>query len=459
MTLQTLIENQNILVPAFVEIQMLPGIPQIHFLGLPDKVIKESFFRIKAALKSSGFKFPVSQQVIVNIRPSSLKKSSKGLELAVALGILHLTGQKEIPEKLFDHIFYGELDLNGGVREPDDIIYFKNINNYKILSGKVYKEHTDFSRIYHLREEFIIQELQKVVKTLKRPIFGLEQKYSEDEAELIFLMSVSEMHTLLAGQAGAGKSFLVRNYSSFYKGFLEGEIFEKHNASGDSQWYSVVAPHHSLTPGAFLGGGVSLQQGEIEKVENGILILDEFLEFNPLILESLREPMTGESMRIARAGRVKNIKPDFQVVATTNLCPCGRWVPANEYISCRFSVSKCKGYLNRLSGPLLDRFGLIYFHVLKNMNRDVDGCKILHRIQKFHQRYHQLKNDKNKIDVKDIELFKSLYGDLSGRRRQALLKIAEIYAIESERDSITLSDLQKSEFWTVRGFYQVEQGM
>ena len=79
MTLQTLIENQNILVPAFVEIQMLPGIPQIHFLGLPDKVIKESFFRIKAALKSSGFKFPVSQQVIVNIRPSSLKKSSKGL--------------------------------------------------------------------------------------------------------------------------------------------------------------------------------------------------------------------------------------------------------------------------------------------------------------------------------------------------------------------------------------------
>ena len=91
MKILTLIEHQHRLIKAEIEIELLPGIPQIHFLGLPDRSIKESFFRIKSALKSNGFKFPVNQQVIVNITPSHLKKSSKGLELAVAIGLLELT--------------------------------------------------------------------------------------------------------------------------------------------------------------------------------------------------------------------------------------------------------------------------------------------------------------------------------------------------------------------------------
>lgn len=444
MILNTLIENQNRLVPAIVEIGLIPGIPQIHFLGLPDKVIKESFFRIKAAMKSAGFKFPLSQQVIVNIRPSSLKKSSLGLELAVALGILHLTGQKILCEQTQKHLIYGELDLNGGVREPDDLKYFKNSNNNLVLTGYTQTESHSFSRIEHLNCEINISQIQNVKTILKRPEIGLKQNFSEDEAELIFLMATSGLHTLLAGQAGAGKSFLAKRFISFYSG---------DEVSASEDWFPFIAPHHSLTVGAFLGGGAQLLEGEIEKVENGVLLLDELLEFHSQILESLREPMTGEVLRIARAGRVKEIKPSFQVVATSNFCPCGKWIPGYDFSGCRFGASKCKSYLDRLSGPLADRFGLMYFHKLKRPQRTITGLKILNRIEKW-----KTKAQKLTPEI-DMELIEATYSELSGRRQQALVKVAQIFAIEDEAPQITTKHLKKSESWTVKGFLQLEKGM
>lgn len=447
MILNTLIENQNRLVPAVVEIQLIPGIPQIHFLGLPDKVIKESFFRIKAALKSSGFKFPISQQVIVNIRPSSLKKSSMGLELAVALGILHLTGQKELSDRAQQHLIYGELDLDGGVREPEDLIYFKNVNQDYVLTGRAKKQNSEHSRLEHLKEEVELNEHSRVLKkSLVRPLIGLKNKFSTDEAELIFLLATTGLHALVAGQSGAGKSFLAKNFITFYKPKNE-------DSQTPHDWYPVLAPHHSLTPAAFLGGGAQLYEGEIEKVENGVLILDELLEFHSQILESLREPMTGEPLRIARAGRVKEIKPSFQVIATSNFCPCGKWVPGYDLDACRFSAVKCRSHLNRLSGPLVDRFGLIYFHKLRRPKRDITGHEILKRIEKWSDLAEQ-----NLVKV-DLDFIDSIYGELSGRRQQALAKVAEIYAIEEKASEITVKHLKKSESWTISGFVQLEKGM
>lgn len=444
MILKTLIENQNRLVPAIVEIELIPGIPQIHFLGLPDKVIKESFFRIKAAMKSSGFKFPLSQQVIVNIRPSSLKKSSLGLELAVALGILHLTGQKVLCEETQKHLIYGELDLNGGVREPEDLKYFKNMNNDLVLTGNVLTESHEFSRLMDLNSEVMISRNQHSKTILRRPEIGLKQNFSEEEAELIFLMATSGLHTLLAGQAGAGKSFLAKRFISFYS---------SDETPTHDDWFPFIAPHHSLTAGAFLGGGAELSEGEIEKAENGVLLLDELLEFHSQILESLREPMTGEVLRIARAGRVKEVKPSFQVIATSNFCPCGKWIPGYDFSGCRFGASKCKSYLDRLSGPLADRFGLMYFHKLKRPQRTLSGSKILSRIEKW-----KVLAQKTKPKI-DLEMIEETYPELSGRRQQALVKVAQIFAIEDQAPQITNKHLKKSESWTVKGFLQLEKGM
>ncbi len=453
MILKTLIEHQNQLVKAEVEIEMIPGVPQIHFLGLPDRVIKESFFRIKSALKSTGFKFPVSSQVIVNIRPTSLKKSSTGLELAVALGILHLTGQKQFAEDFTKAIIYGELQLDGGVIEPDNLkLYKPKMDGETIVTGLSKKE-VSHNKYEITRWEKLNEDLYFEIKTKKqnynRPEIGLKSTYNTNEAELLFLMSVTRKHALLAGQAGAGKSYLAQRLVSFLDPKSNDEI-------------PVLAPHHSLTPAAFLGGGSSMYAGEIEKVSDGVLILDELLEFDHKILESLREPMTGQVLRIARAGAVKEIQPSFQVIATTNFCPCGKWIPQNlKMLTCRFSVQKCKGYLNKLSGPLVDRFSLIYFFKTKSGDRNINSDQILQRI-KFYQ------NQKDKTKTNQIEelkrlkadtYFEKFYGELSGRRQEALVQIALIYATEAKREIIQIDDLKKSEKWTIQGFLDLEKGI
>ncbi len=453
MILKTLIEHQNQLVKAEVEIEMIPGVPQIHFLGLPDRVIKESFFRIKSALKSSGFKFPVSSQVIVNIRPTSLKKSSTGLELAVALGILHLTGQKQFADDFTKAIIYGELQLDGGVIEPDNLkLYKPKMDGETIVTGLSKKE-TSYNNYEIIRWEKLNEDLYFETKILKqnynRPKIGLKSTYNTAEAELLFLMAVTRKHALLAGQAGAGKSYLAQRLVSFLDPKLNDEI-------------PVLTPHHSLTPAAFLGGGAAMYAGEIEKVSDGVLILDELLEFDHKILESLREPMTGQVLRIARAGAVKEIQPSFQVIATTNFCPCGKWIPQNlKMLTCRFSVQKCKGYLNKLSGPLVDRFSIIYFFKTKSGDRNINSDQILQRIKQYQDQNNRIKTDQAK-ELKRLKTdiyFEKFYGELSGRRQEALVHIALIYATEAGHETIQIDDLKKSEKWTIQGFLDLEKGI
>lgn len=460
MVLKTLIEHHNQLLPAEVELSLLPGLPQIHFLGLPDRVIKESFFRIKSAVRWAGYQFPANQQLIVNIRPNSLKKSSAGLELAVALGLLHLTEQRPLACDVLQSIIYGELDLSGEVRCPQNISQFRNENKELVLSGLCLGEIKTSLLLTHLKED--IQHVSfKPITSLEhlRPQWGLLQKYSKLEAELIFLMATTKKHTLLAGQAGAGKSFLSKAYLSFLNVDLNIEDFKP-----EPRWPVRVAPHHSVTPAAFLGGGAQLYEGEIEKVENGVLVLDELLEFSPQILESLREPMTGEVLRLARAGSVREIQPHFQVLATSNLCVCGQWTPnTSKNLSCRYSAQKCKAVLQKLSGPLLDRFTLIFFAQNNSEPRTISGEALLERLNQFHQLQKKLSewpaSSYPSLAVELEPVFQTLYGASSMRRQKALLDISAIYALERGASSIELTDLTRAEAWCLTPFQRLAHGM
>jgi magnesium chelatase family protein len=447
MKLYTLIENQKKLEKAEVEIQMIPGIPQIHFLGLPDQAIKESFLRIKSAMKLCGFRFPTAQQIIVNIKPSYLKKSSKGLELAVVLGILHMTGQKLLSSKVLRSIIYGELSLTGEVYEPNDLIHYINQNsNEHVLSGREHGNgtHTEL-RISQLNEDIQFMNQKKELPPAVRPTEGLDFQYSQDEAEILFLFSTTNMHMLLSGPAGSGKTTLAKHSISF----VDPKPQTPH------QWPMLLAPHSSVTSAAFLGGGAQLFQGEIEKVQDGILFLDEFLEFDKEITEALRGPMTGEKLRLSRAGLTREFNCDFQVVGTSNLCPCGKWTPELTMRNCRFSNKKCQACLERLSGPVLDRFGIYFYYQQKLPKRDVSGRTILQRIQNFHLRKTKLKT----AFSKQTELTDQFYPDISMRRKISLLKAARVYAIERESSSIQLQDLVKAEKWTYSSFLEIEKGM
>lgn len=447
MKLFTLIENQKKLEKAEVEIQMIPGIPQIHFLGLPDQAIKESFLRIKSSMKVCGFRFPTSQQIIVNIKPSYLKKSSKGLELAVVLGILHMTGQKVLSSEVLNCIIYGELSLNGQVSEPNDLIhYIKPSSHENILSGKGHEKEslTEF-RILQLNEDIEYRSQAIVRPPALRPQIGLDFKYSPDEAEILFLFATTHMHMLLSGPAGSGKTTLAKNSISF---------IEPHPQK-PFEWPTLLAPHSSVTSAAFLGGGAQLFQGEIEKVQNGILFLDEFLEFDQDITEALRGPMTGEKLRLSRAGFTREFSCDFQVIATSNLCPCGRWTPEIKFRNCRFSNKKCQSCLERLSGPILDRFGIYFYYQQKLQPREMTGHNLLQRIHDY-----QFKKQKlNAVCDHQISLIDQFYPDISMRRKISLIKAARVYATERENPNIELQDLIKAEKWTYSSFLELEQGM
>ncbi len=472
MKLKSLILNNNRLEIAEVEIEFIPGIPQIHFLGLPDRLIKESFYRIKSALKNAGYKFPLTSQMIVNIKPNHLRKSSRGVELAVALGILLKTEQ--ISEAMIDKnwIIYGELGLDGCVFQPSDLENeLSRFQSEVFLTGSQdSKKNLRKAQIYRI-EKIQNFEIQKQINsaqenTYERPQIGLQKKFSTEEAEFIFLSAVSGFHSLLAGDSGAGKSTLAKAFISFTKEPQEHEKIRFQN-----NWRPAINPHHSISGAAFLGGGAGLYEGEIERVQGGVLLMDEFLEFQSEIIESLRGPMTGETLRLSRSSQFREIQADFQVIATTNLCPCGQWTPEKKNFSCRFSRSKCTKYLERLSGPILDRFALLFF-VQKINKREVEASKIFERIQ---QTSPMIQTDQIRptITFKDLdEMIEQFYSKLSSRRRKYLDQIAKIYAFERTlhadgaqalRDNseitLTFQDYNKAERWVIRPFEQLEKGI
>lgn len=451
MKLYSLIEYHQKLEKAEVEVIFIPGIPQIHFLGLPDKLIKESFLRIKSAFKSCGYKFPITQQIIVNVKPHYLKKSSKGLELAVALAILKLTQQLKVDIDFEKSIIYGELNLSGGVAEPIDLKKYKlESDTLKMITGlSVEQTEQGFLRLESIQaKEFICdQDRRDDIKV--RPLHGEQFFYSYDEAEILFLMAITRGHTLLAGSTGVGKSTLIKNFKSFSKSSKTDEV---------TDWCEFVMPHHSVTPAAFLGGGQNLYQGELERVKDGVLVLDEFLEFHQQVIESLRGPMTGDVLRLSRGGVYREYACDFQVVATTNLCPCGYKKPKGDYQSCRYSVKKCNGYLDKLSGPILDRFELAFVMTNQRIDRSVFGLKILERIQAYNQKQPLIDNGDATLDY-DTEVFEDLYKDSGSRRRSAVLRVAQVYAIERESSKIEISDLVKAEKWTLKPFKTLQNGL
>lgn len=390
--------------------------------------------------------------MIVNIKPNHLRKSSRGLEFAVALGILLKTDQIDAAAIDDSWVLYGELGLDGQVYEPSDLKQNEtHLKNIKILTGR--GQDSSCYRLENLSNiEINFTQNQEV---FKRPRAGLNRVYTKEEAEFLFLAATSGLHSLLAGDAGAGKSTLAYSLISFLR-----EPHSETNIRIEKSWRPLVAPHHSISKGAFLGGGHNLFEGELERVQGGLLLLDEFSQFSPEILEALRAPMTGDNLRLSRGAYHREYTADFQVVATTNLCPCGKWTPLKRNLSCRYSRSKCTGYLEKFSGPLLDRFGLMFFTHCKQ-ERTVAGEVILKRVQKC------LEVKSRPAPVRVPRIIETYHSNLSTRRKNYLNQVAQVYALEriaqgSSGENVAelcIEDYNKAERWVIKPFEQLEKGM
>lgn len=453
MKIQSLIRENNRLVPVDVELSFVPGLPQIQFLGLPDQAIKESIHRIKSAIRFQGFEFPKAQQILVNLRPAHLKKSSRGLELAVALGILWETDQASKP---LDNsvLVYGELSLNGEVFEPDDLAEdFETLPEQVVWTGDGNKEEkgapfTRF-RIAELQNVSSPEKVQPAMRgyKLERPNFGFDLHFPERQAELLKLIALGEHSLLLAGPAGSGKSTIAKTLLSLLQEPSQEDVREiirnnKEFGNDSLNWRPMVHPHHSTTPLGLIGGGAPPVKGEISRAHKGILVLDELLEFHPRAQEALREPMEELRIRVRRGRFVEDHPAETLVIATTNLCPCGDWVPQSKVI-CGRSLRKCQSYMERLSGPLVDRFQIIFFTQKRELGSVTTGTAILKELEdvrKFRKKMGEEDSRFLKVSarwtweelIRDLPKFylQELFPrELASRRRDlATLRVARTYA-------------------------------
>ncbi len=469
------------LVPVEVELTLWPGLPSIQFVGLPDQQIKESAWRIKSAIKAQGFEFPKARQILINLRPNNIKKSSEGIELAVAVAYLMETGQISSlsDELLRRRYFYGSLGLDGQVHTTTNLPFLSGLSDEEIefLTGMgsfipPFQNWSclGISHLGDLKKELVFSKVTSCPKW-ERPKLDPNCHWTREEAEFLKRASVGGHHVLLAGPAGSGKTSLAKALHGLLPTPRHYHFRGPSWNGREPHWRALCEPHHSVTRRALLGGGSDLSEGELTRANGGILLLDEFLEFKHEVIESLREPLESGVIHLARGSRSQTLPAQVQLVATTNLCPCGHWSPGEPQRNCRFTLKRCRSYGERFSGPLLDRFQLLFFMNKRKANsvkhRDIPSEALLEPIEKalaFQSSREQQKGNsmlhwedfrKNDQEILTSNLLPERI--VSERRRLAILRVARTVADLKSHEKITPLDLQEGIQWAYVNFERLSQ--
>ena len=366
-----------------VEVFVSNGLVNFDIVGLPDTAVKEARERVRAAIKSNGFKFPVSR-VTVNLAPADTKKAGTVYDLPIMLGILAATGIIKQPRP--HTAFFGELSLNGelrpvngalpmavaaareGVRElfvPAD-----NAQEAAYADGvAVYPVSNVSELIAHLRGEFLIKPMaapELCADDLRYPDFS-DVKGQENVKRAMEIAAAGGHNILMVGPPGAGKSMMSKRLPGILPDMTKEEMLrstEIYSVAGLTGKNNPIiatrpfrAPHHTVSPTALSGGGTVPRPGEISLAHNGVLFLDELPEFRKDVLEVLRQPLEDGEVTVSRVAGSETFPSNFMLVCAMNPCKCG-WYghPSGR---CRCSANEVRSYHNRISGPLLDRIDII----------------------------------------------------------------------------------------------------
>ena len=459
-----------------VEVQLVRGLPKLQILGRADSSIKEATLKLKSIFDQLGWPWPKHQQIVVNLRPSYLRKMSAGLDLPIAIGIAQAMGMN------FDQfksqgvlIAYGELSLSGQLLTPDDLEFWPiDLIQRPVLTG-LCKAPLPFDT-YQARTlkdlaQSVLQPKKALSDFIHRPSLSC-LKWPKPVARLLEVLAVGQHHALLAGPAGSGKTTLINEYQALLPPptehtFHTTRIMHKERGH-DLQWRPVIQPHHSISSTAMTGGGIPLRPGAVSLAHGGVLVLDEYLEFDAKIQESLREPIEKKTISIWRGGKSQLLPANFQLLATTNLCPCGKWVPdPTSQVSCRFSASKCRATLQRLSGPMLDRFDILSLsHRWQTFEERIETAHIFDLVQKASefQRQRQGESANKDLEFDALESFlhphvkDCLPGpEFSLRRRRALLRVARTIADLDLSENILKRHLNEAMGLAVHPFLEIEK--
>lgn len=470
-----------------VEVNVDNGIGY-HLVGLPDNAIKESNFRIAAALQNNGYKIP-GKKIIINMSPADLRKEGSAYDLTLAIGILCATNQIQ-GNHLEQYLIMGELSLDGklqpikgalpiAVKAKEEgfkrfILPKQNAKEAAIVDGlEVFgveniKQVIDYFDGNEQLQQTLINTKAEFNKHLNFPEFDFADVKGQESIKRCMEIAAAGGHNIiLIGPPGAGKTMLAKRLPSILPPMTLDEALETtkiHSVVGRVKAHSGIMaqrpfrnPHHTISNVALVGGGSYPQPGEISLSHNGVLFLDELPEFKREVLEVMRQPLEDREVTISRAKFTVTYPSSFMLVASMNPSPGGYFNDPNAPVTS--SPAEMQRYLSKVSGPLLDRIDIhievtpVPFDKLSDDRRGESSIEIRKRVtkarmiqtlrfkdsQKVH--YNAQMNTKHirsycKLDVASLKLLKTAMEqlNLSARAYDRILKVSR-----------TIADLEASE--------------
>ncbi|MEK9657036.1 MAG: YifB family Mg chelatase-like AAA ATPase [bacterium] len=465
-----------------IEVEAARGLPSEQIVGLPDKAIRESKNRIKAAIKSSGFRYPV-MAFTINLSPADLPKEGALFDLPIAAAMLKATRQLVLPDNVF---LAGELGLDGYVRPIRGAVCISSMvknMGFKtlLLPSENAKEAAlipdiDVFGISSLSQLTSFSRLHKVVSDpphvfASPSLLDFADVKGQFAAKRALEIAATGHHNILfSGTPGSGKSMLLKRLPTILPPLSDSESIDCFKISSVTHLYNSQkqftlsrpfrSPHHSISYAAMVGGGSRALPGEITKSHHGVLFLDEFPEFSRQVIESLRQPLEDRHITISRANSSMTYPANVLLAASMNPCPCGFYNDSLKACICQ--PSDIQRYYRKISGPISDRIDihlLIPRLTMKDFNTSGLSLQSYYTSERMRQRIlkarlfqsqrHQScpNSDLNESDIHSFcQLEKSCHellmrsidqGFISGRSYTSVLKLSRSIADLDQQKTIS----------------------